>query len=701
MLKHNLHGLRIVYAGFIVALAAIAGCCPRQVFFADGDRRHFESVATKIDEPEVCVDGRPELLGAPPPNSVRRCEPAQSWPLTLAEAIQLTLANSRVIRDAGGRVVSSPGSVPTVYDTAIAETDPRQGVESALAQFDAQFNAGVSWQRQDHQMANPFLGGLPPGFTILDLLSGKVPPTLSVLNEDSAAFYAQVDKYAATGTQFSLRSDVLYDKTNAFFGLTPAEYDAYFTAQVRQPLLQGAGIEFNRIAGPLAQPGVYNGVLLARLNTDITLADFEASVVDLLFQVEQAYWELYFSYRDLDAKIAGRDAALETWRVIQKKLEAGTADEEQESRAREQYYLFDAQVINATNGVASANGPVLVQGGVYSNERRLRLLVGLAANDGRLIRPADEPTTAEAVFNWSDSVQQAFWRRVELRRQKWVIKHRDMELTASKNFLQGRLDLLAQYRWRGMGPDVLGTENSALDQILDGHYQDWQLGVQYSTPVGNRQGHAAVRNAELSLARERARYRELELEILDDASRAFGEVDRAYAITRSTCNRIQAAHRQLEEVRKKYDAGTVAVDFLLDAQQRVAEADSLYHRSLVDYTVSLAKVNRARGTLLDYYDVSLAEGPWCDEAYASAAKQARRFLPRVLDYALMVPPPVSRGPYAQQVPVAAGPADNNLSTTPPNPPSNPPPSGDLPEAIPAPLPLEPQGQGSPSPSGRG
>jgi outer membrane protein TolC len=679
----------------LLALAAVAaGCHSRNVFLAEGDRFHFESMATQIDYPEVNVETRPDLLAAPPPNSVRRCEPAQSWPLTLCEAIQLTLANSRVIRDAGGRVVSSPGTVATVYDTAIVETDPQLGVETALSQFDALFSSGVSWQRQDHQVESPFLGGLPPGFTLLDLLGGKVPPTLSVLKDDSAAFFAEIDKCAATGTQFSLRSDVLYDKTNAFFGLSPAEYDAYVTAQVRQPLLQGAGIEFNRIAGPKAQPGVYNGVLLARINTDVTLADFEASVLDLLFQVEQAYWELYFSYRDLDAKIAARDAALETWRVIQKKYEAGTADDEQEARAREQFYLFDAQVINATNGVASGNGPVLLQGGVYGNERRLRSLMGLPANDCRLIRPADEPTTAEAVFNWSDSVQQAFWRRVELRRQKWVIKRREMELTASKNFLQGRLDLVAQYRWRGMGPDVLGSENSAVEEILDGHYQDWQLGVQYSTPVGNRPGHAAVRNAELQVARERARYRELELEILDDASRAFGEVDRAYAVTRSSCNRVQAAHRQLEEVRKKYDAGTVPVDFLLDAQQRVADADSLYHRSLVDYTLSLAKVNRSRGTLLDYYDVALTEGPWCDEAYASAAKQARRFLPKVLDYTLMVPPPVSAGRYAQQVPAGPnGPDDNS--------PPSPPPSGERPEAIPPPPPLAPQGQTALSPSAGG
>ncbi len=85
---------------------------------------------------------------------------------------------------------------------------------------------------------------------------------------------------------------------------------------MRQPLLRGAGVQFNRIAGPGAQPGLYNGVMLARINTDIALADFEASVRNLVADVETAYWELYFNYRSLDAVIAGRESALQTWRKV-------------------------------------------------------------------------------------------------------------------------------------------------------------------------------------------------------------------------------------------------------------------------------------------------------------------------------------------------------------------------------------------------
>jgi hypothetical protein len=108
-------------------------------------------------------------------------------------------------------------------------------------------------------------------------------------------------------------------------------------------------------------------------------------------------------------------------------------------------------------------------------------------------------------------------------------------------------------------------------------------------------------------------------------------------------------------------------------------------------------VNRARGTLLDYYDVALTEGPWCDEAYASAAKQARRFLPKLLDYTMMAPPPLSRGPSPQQAPAGpSGPSDNRPSD---NIPLSPPSSGEPAEVIPPPVPLAPQA--APFPSGSG
>lgn len=607
------------------------GCHSRGEFHFDPSRP-YERIASHIDYPNSAEGPSDELLMTPPPNTVRQEGQPEIWPLTLDEAIHIALATSEVIRDAGGRVVRAPETVSTVYDPAIVETDLRFGPEAALSAFDAQFTTGIFWQKNDRAVNNLLLGGLsrftPTGF-----------------QQDYAAFKAEMSKTAATGTSFTMQNTTVYDMNNRLFNLLKASYDTVFTAEVRQPLLQGAGIEFNRIAGPQARPGAYGGVVLARINTDVSLADFEGAVRDLLMEVERTYWELYFAYRNLDAVTAARDSALETWRLVQRRYEVGEADSEQEALARQQYYLFQLRVIDILGGREIGAGLPGV-GGVYSTERHLRSLLGLPASGTRLIRPADEPPIAETVFDWRSSLEDALCRRVELRRQRWLIKRRELELIAAKNFLHMRLDFLGQYRWRGLGPQLLG-DPSAFEQLFEGDYQEWQLGLQLNTQVGNRIGHTAVRNAELQLARERARYREVERQVVSDASGAFAELDRDYVAVRLSFDRAEATHQQLDEIRKKYIGQWVPLQFVLDAQARATEADSAYYRALVDYAQAVAGLHRARGTLLEYYEVCLAEGPWRPEAYLSAMKQARRFAPKLLNYTFVSPPPVTLQPRPQ------------------------------------------------------
>ena len=103
-------------------------------------------------------------------------------------------------------------------------------------------------------------------------------------------------------------------------------------------------MQFNRIAGPGATPGEFNGVMVARINTDIALADFEVGVRNLVSDVEIAYWELYFNYRSLDAVIAGRDSALATWRKIYTLYRIGGkgGEAEKEAQARQNTILSAA-----------------------------------------------------------------------------------------------------------------------------------------------------------------------------------------------------------------------------------------------------------------------------------------------------------------------------------------------------------------------
>jgi outer membrane protein TolC len=622
-----------VAAGFMLAAT---GCQMDKVPALNGGSSgyHPRKVATSIEYPNVgtcslstAVDtARPLMLSDDAPPTYRE--------LTLQEAIQIALANSQVFRDLGGRLVTAPDSSQTVYEPAITESDPRFGVEGALSQFDTQLSSSLFWARNDRAINNTFFGG-----------------GTRLIEQDTANYTLELSKTTGVGTVAAIRNLTNYDYNNAPNNAFPSAWETLMEAELRQPFLQGAGLAFNQIAGPNATPGFLgtSGVLIARINTDVALADFESSVRTLVSDIENAYWELYFSYRDLDARVAGRDAALETWRKVMVLYEEGRAggEADKEAQAREQYYLFEAQVQNALagqpgrgtlSGTGSTGGVFQGTGGVYASERRLRFLLGMQITDGCLLRPTTEPDTSKVAYDWNQMLATAMTRRVELRRQKWQIKRRELELIAAQHFTLPRLDGVALYRWRGFGDDLLdpnrggGEFDNAFQNLTGGDFQEWQLGMQLNVPLGTRQGHAAVKQAELQVARSRAVLRDQELLVAHDLSQAVAEIDRAYILTQTNFNRRVAAQTQLYAVREAYDAGTATLDLLLDAQRRVAEADVAYYRSLVEHSIAIKNLQLEKGTLLEYDGVYLAEGPWCREAYADAKKLADKLAPTLIDY---------------------------------------------------------------------
>jgi len=630
------------------AMIALPGClAQKNAVTFNHDPEHYKQVATQIEYPDVAAPSDGEPLGQWRPRTVRDPQ-VEYWDLTLQEVVHLALGQSRVMRDMGATVLLWPQSSRTNFDPAIQESDPRFGVEAALSAFDAELAASFFAEKNDRRLNNQFLGDL------------------GAFDEDFDVFETELSKRAATGSEFALRHIMEFDRDNSlanqFHG---GAWTVKLEGEVRQPLLQGGGVRFNRIAGPEGHPGVYNGVVVARIKTDISLAEFELGLRDFISNVENAYWDLYFAYRDLDAKIRARDAALETWRRVNALHQTGRVggEAEKEAQAREQYFRFEEEVQNALagqllEGTRTNNGsrPGTFRGipGVQLAERRLRLLIGLPANGQQLIRPAEDPPAAPVVFDWSQIVPEGLALRAELRRQRWEVKRREMELIAARNFLLPNLDLVGLYRWRGFGQELIDAKRSgkapfdnAYMDLTGGDFQEWQLGLEYSLPIGLRRGHSAVRNAQLRLARDRTLLREQERYVIHDLSNAVADVDRAYAVLHTNYNRMVAAGQQLAAVEAAYkDNNKVEFFVVLDAQRRHAEAESRYYLSRVEYALGVRNVHFEKGSLLEYCGIVLSEGRWPRKAYLDAARrEATRGRPVATSYVISGPPIVSQGVY--------------------------------------------------------
>ncbi|HEY3392500.1 MAG TPA: TolC family protein [Lacipirellulaceae bacterium] len=663
--------LRKVLSLVLSASLVAPGCAPQQPFYCreDGDLSHYMDVATEIEYPDVEEPSLDEVIYAKPPLTLKNAENYEYWDLSLEEAVRITLENSQVMRQLGGRIQStapetisrtliSPVAVTTTYDAALVETttgisvgSPFQGsgTEAALSEFDAQLDASVFWERTDRPQNAIGIAQFRP----------------DILAQELGSFTTGITKPTATGTVYSFRNTTNYEGSNIparDIGhpnpsrLFASEWQTNFEASVSHPLLQGSGVQYNRIAGPISfdqyaagQGNPIDGVIIARIRTDQTLADFEGGVRNLIRDVEEAYWALYFAYRDLEARKLGRDSAQETWRrtvaLFRTGARGGTADREAQSRA--QYFLFRSQVEQA-------------QTQIFRDENALRYIMGLSMSDGRLIRPSDEPSSARVAFEWAGIHTEALTRRVEIRRQKWEIKRRELELIAARNFLLPRLDAVGRYRWLGMGDELIDPDgdapsfrqegSSAFGTLTGGDFTEWQLGLQLSMPIGYRRELSGVRHHQLLLARDRAILQDLENEIVHQLGDAIRDLDLNYGLTQTNFNRRVAAEAEVVAVEAAYEVGSATLDLLLDAQRRRAEAESAYYRSLVDYNRAIMNVHYRKGSLLEYDGVYLAEGPWPAKAYFDALRQARkRDAATYFNYGHTRPNVMSRGPYDQGI----------------------------------------------------
>lgn len=567
-----------------------------------------DRVMSEIDNPAAPIFHEASATAAPITADVVAESDLTYIDRSLDDVLREALQHSEVLRDIGGVILRSPESMRTNLATRIQEADPRYGMEAALSAFDAQLAASAAFNNNDRLYNNAFFAGGTTAY-----------------QQDLHDYQVELSKRTAVGSLLAVRGVNSMDANNAPANTFPSAWDSWLEAEIRQPLLQGAGLEFNRIAGPGSTPGVYNGVLIAKANADINQHDFTIALTDFVSNVENAYWDLYLSYRELDARKKAMEQALVIWNEAKAREAKGSSTTADEALARQQYYQLKGEVDEALSGRilpstqvrnGATGGTLQFGGGILAAERRLRLLCGLPASDGMLIRTVEEPTMAGIHFDWESSLHEAMTLRAEIQKQNVAVKKRELELLAARNFINPRLDAVGRYRVRGFGDNLVGSGNqsgtspaSSLGNLGTGEHAEWMLGVEYTVPIGYRKAHAAVDHAELLLVRERMILKEQQREIVSNLGGATADVVRAYQSIQNNLNQYLASENYFGalEVQKYTQKLDIESDKLLDAQRRVVNSEIQFFRSRAEYAVALKNFHYEKGSLLVYKDLRIAD----------------------------------------------------------------------------------------------
>ncbi|WP_425617741.1 TolC family protein [Anatilimnocola sp. NA78] len=655
-MTRRIQSWRWLLVGMVVTLS---GCHPTQPFYLheDGDLSHYIGKATQQETPDLQAPPNPEASQSHAPLTLSNPEYQEIWELSLEEVVSISLANTKLVR--GGQPVRLQNgtlfagtqegnllqlgsrSFNTIYNPAIQESNPgfqndgatvdggtnnsQLGVEAALSAFDAQ----LSIVGNGPGGANAFLN-----YTDRPRNITSANPTFPFITKTvDGGLTSSISKQSAEGTTYTVRNNTQYNRGFNFGQNVQPLISTWTTTmevEARHPLLRGRGTLINRMP-----------VVIARIGNDIEILNLQGQLQDMLNNIEVRYWDLYLSYRNLETAKIGRDSALITWRIVYAKFKGGKENLQAEAQAREQYYAFRAQVETALREL-------------YNNENELRLLMGLTATDGRLIRPKDDPNLARVNFDWSEIMAESIARRPELLSKRWEIKQRELELILARNRLLPQLDVGAVYRWVGLGDDLINADrnglnfpqpgSTAVDELTEGNYQEWGLFGSLNIPIGFRRELAGVRHAQLRLAREKAALDDMELDVNVGLSKAVRNLDANYHLAQTNANRWVAAQTEVEVVQNQYEGDLVTLDLVLEAQRRRAQAQNAFWVSVAEYNKSIADLHTRKGSILEYNGICMEEGPWPEKAYFDALQRAReRDAGIYFDYGWTRPSVISRG----------------------------------------------------------
>jgi outer membrane protein TolC len=374
---------------------------------------------------------------------------------------------------------------------------------------------------------------------------------------------------------------------------------------VTQPLLKNFGTAVNT-----------TGIRVAVTNREASIYQLEQKIIEMLFEVEQAYWELVFAYENLSVRIRSLELAQNLLDENRIRLKVGV--------------IAPLDVLQSETGVAVREEEVIVARARLEDAKdRLikttNLLPEQLVWDVKIV-PTDDPFVLPPVeYVEGDQIMTSLRNRSDLKQLLKLQEAAELGARFAKNQLLPIFDLQASVGLVGLDEDFdvqsfallgLGLPLSppfpdtgidpAVDDLFSGDNLQWSIGFKFELPWGNRTERGKYRSANLQVSQLDASIQNLRLLIIQDTRNALREVQTNWQRLASTRETTRFRRKSLEAEEKKFEVGVSTAHDVLEFEEELAEAEAGERRAVTDYTLSLSNLLRATGSLLKVRNVQVA-----------------------------------------------------------------------------------------------
>jgi outer membrane protein TolC len=415
-------------------------------------------------------------------------------------------------------------------------------------------------------------------------------------------YSASIIQQVPTGGNLSLSLSGYRAETNTGFQLINPVYRNTLRFDFTQPLLRDFGSTVSK-----------RGIIIARNNLDISVNQLQSVLMDTIYSVEEAYWNLVYAIENYKVKQQSLQLARDLLVKNQKEVEVGK--------------LAPIEILNAEAVVALREADILqAEALIRRSEDVLKNIINLSEEeDMKVIKivPSDKPEFIQKEISLETALRDALERRPDLRMKKKDIETKELSLGVAKNQLLPSLNLTLSYWSPGVSGDrnifpegnpfgdpIGKEEGSAWDSVRDAFkllYNNWSVGLTLSLPLSNFTTKADYVRARMELEKG-------ELELKDIEKQLFLEVKNAVRDIETNDKRVQAyrvarelAEKRLEAEVKKLNVGLSTNYFVLQYQEELANARSMELTSMVDLNLAWARLERTVGRSLEKRNIKISQ----------------------------------------------------------------------------------------------
>lgn len=412
--------------------------------------------------------------------------------------------------------------------------------------------------------------------------------------QDEWDFQAGVKKKFITGTEISLSEDLGQTKNNSIYFTPNAQSKGQLELAITQPLLKGAGVEYNRSI-----------MRIARLDSDIAMHEFIRQSESHLLEITRTYWALY----------AARVTYLQKSKLVDE-----TARVTDEMKARLKVDAQETQLFRAQSALASRRSDLVrTEAAVRNAQDRLKALTSdpelLNAPNIELI-PADRLILNSAPVDPQQAAYSALENRPEINQAFLQLRAAAIREKMQRNELLPELNLVLKGSLGGLTGDNYFDASS---RQFDTGGPGYGVGIVFSFPLENNIAKARLVRRQLELRQQLDQLKTtidtvlLEVQVsAREVSTAYRETQAKYAAVKAFTSDVDSlvARRSLQTASPAPGADeasqtTIYLDTLIDSQDRRSFVEEEFIRSAANYQIAIVNLERAEGRLLNYKAVSV------------------------------------------------------------------------------------------------